>query len=828
MPTIETLLQELRYGARVLVKKPSFTLIAVLTLALGIGANTAIFSLINAVLLRPLPYPEAERLVWLSERGPNFPVMSISYPNFADWRAQQTIFEHIGVYNHGNYSLTGRGEPQRLNGARMSAGAFAALSVPAAFGRVFDNNEDKPGAPRVVVLSQALWRSRFGGDAGIVNQFITLDGRAYAVIGVMPADFAFPSRVDLWTPVGPLSSDPIWQQRGNHPSLFGLGRLKPGATLEQARAEMDGIAAQLERQYPDSNKNVRVSIVPLLDNYVGNARTALWTLLGAVGLMLLVACGNVANLLLARAAARQREMAVRAALGASRWRIVWQLLVEGVLLAAAGGTLGLLLAHLSMPLILSISPGAVPRAPEISLDAGVLAFTAAIVLLTGLFFGLAPAWHASRTDLQGVLKDTTQSTTGRRALLRQGLVVAELALTLVLLVGAGLLLRSFYRLQQVNAGFTHERVLTFRLDLPTRKYATGERQIAFYQSLIEKLRALPGAQAVGFASQFPLGHSGFQTPFLVEGQPPPRPNERPFMEYTLASPDYFRALGIRLLRGRYFTEQDSREHLRVQDLSGLNDVERLVVGFNVVIVDEEFARRHWRNEEPIGKQIRMPWGPLPAQQVLLTVIGVVTHVKLARLSEQSGFVQAYLPALQASLPGMAVVLRTTVEPETVVAAVRQQMLALDPEQPIYDVSTLTERRHSSLAPERLNLTLLGSFAAVGVLLAAIGLYGVISYAVTQRTREIGIRMSLGAQKRGVLTLVLLQGMKLGLIGVLIGLSGAWALTRLMQNLLFTVSATDPLTFAVIALLLTLVALLACWIPARRATKVDPMVALRCE
>jgi putative ABC transport system permease protein len=828
MPTIDTFVRELRHSARVLGKKPSFTLIAVLTLALAIGANTAIFSLINAVLLRPLQYPEPDRLMWLSERGRDLPVMSISYPDFADWCVQQTVFEHIGLYNHGNYTLTGRGEPQRLNSVRMSAGAFAALGVPAALGRVFNVAEDKPGSPPVAVLSHELWQNRFAGDAGIVGESITLDGHAYTVIGVMPAEFAFPSRADLWTPVGPLSTDPIWQQRGNHPGLFGVGRLKPGATLEQARAGIDAVAAQLERQYPDSNRNIRVSIEPLLDTYVSNARAALWTLLGAVGLVLLVACGNVANLLLARAVARQREMAVRAALGASRSQIVRQLLLEGLLLATAGAVLGLLLAKWGVSIALWISPGAVPRADEIGLDARVLAFTATLAMLTGLMFGLAPAWRASGADLQDVLRSATQGTTRTRVLMHQSLVVAELALTLVLLVGATLLLRSFYHLQQVNAGFTYERVLTFRLDLPTRKYATGERQIAFYQGLIERLRALPGVQAVGVASQFPLGHSGFQAPFLVEGQPVPPPNERPFMEYTLASPDYFRALGIHLLRGRYFTEQDNREHLRGRDLSGLNDIERLVIGLNVVIVDEEFARRHWPNVDPIGKRIRMPWGPLPTQQLPLTVVGVVARVKLVRLNEQNGFVQAYLPALQASLPAMAVAMKTTVEPETVVAAMRQQVVALDPEQPIYDVSTLTERRDRSLASERLNLTLLGSFAAFGLLLAAIGLYGVISYAVTQRTREIGLRMALGAQRGNVLTLVLRQGMQLALIGVLVGLGGSWALTRLLQTLLFAVSATDPPTFALTAFLLTFVALLACWFPARRATKVDPMVALRCD
>jgi len=825
---MQTLFQDLRYGARMLVKKPGFTLIAVLTLALGIGANTAIFSVVNAVLLRPLPYPESERLVWLSERGRNFPVMSISYPNFIDWRAQQTVFEALGVYNQGSYNLTGRGEPQRLEGARISADAFTALRVPATAGRLFNHDEDQPGAPAVVVLSYGLWQSRFGGEADIINQSIMLDGRAYTVIGVMPAGFAFPRRVDLWTPVGPLSSQPNWQSRGNHPGLLGVARLKPGVTLEQARAEMDAIAVRLEQQYPDSNKENRVRIESLLDSRVSNARSALWMLLGAVGLVLLIACANVAHLLLARAAGRSREMAVRAALGASAWRIVRQLLTESLLLAAAGGALGLLLARWGVPLILAAGGDAIPRAAEVRLDTGVLAFTAAVAALTGILFGLAPAWQASRVDMQGALKDTARSTTGRHAALRQGLVVVEVALTLVLLVGAGLLLRSFHRLQQVDAGFTPERVLSFRLDLPQRKYATEEQQTAFYQSLREKLRALPGVQEVGFASQFPLGHDGWQTSFLIDGQPPPPPHERPSMEVTVASPDYFHALGLPLLRGRYFTEQDNREHLRGRDLSGLSEGERWAAGLNVIIVDEEFVRRHWPNEDPIGKRVRLPWGRQPAKQPVLTVVGVVARVKLERLNEQGGFVQVYLSALQAPGRDRAMLIKTTLEPETLAAAARQQVFAVDPEQPIYDLRTLTELRDNSLAPERLNLILLGGFAAVALLLAAIGLYGVISYAITQRTHEIGIRLALGAQRGDVLKLVIGQGMKLALLGVLIGLGGAWALTRLIKSLLFGVSATDPLTFALIALLLTVVALAACYLPARRATKVDPMIALRYE
>ena len=804
-----TLFQDLRYGMRMLLKNPGFTIVAVIALTLGIGADSAIFSVVNAVLLRPLPYPDSERLVVLRERSPQIEGMSVAYPNFIDWREQNTTFENLGVFRRQSYSLTGSGEPERLIGWMVSADVFELLKVAPAAGRLFTRDEDKPGANPVLVLSHGLWERRFGADPGIIDQTLTLDGRAFTVIGIMPPGFQFPARgTELWTPVGQASGDAGWQQRGNHPGLAGIARLKPGVTVQQARDDMETVAVNLERQYPDSNTGNRITVTSALENAVRTIRPALLVLLGAVGFVLLIACANVANLLLARAATRQKEIAIRTALGASRGRIVRQLLTESVLLSLVGGSLGLLAARWGVKLIVAVSPNSIPRSREIDLDGRVLAFTIGISLLTGIIFGLVPALQASKPDLNETLKDAGRGSTGRRHVFRSGLVVSEVALTLILLIGAGLMIRSFYRLQQVDPGFNYNRLLTFNLSLPAKKYAEEQSRISFYEQLVEKLRGLPGVQAVGLSSGLPLGNNGWQTSFVVEGQPTPEPGKTPLTEAAVASPDYFQTMGITLVKGRSFTEQDVKDAPRV------------------TVIDEEFARRYFPDVEPLGQHIR-PGGNSP-KNPLAEIVGVVRRVKMDGLSEDSNRVQSYYPFRQLPNSGMTVTVKTAGDPLGLVSAVREQVLSIDPDQPVYNVNTMEQLRSDSIAPDRLNLILLASFAAVALILAGVGIYGVMAYSVTQRTHEIGIRMALGARQSDVLGMVIRQGMKLAVIGLAIGLGGAWFATRAMASLLFGVSATDPLTFAVISLVLAGVALAACFVPARRATKVDPMIALRYE
>ncbi len=819
-----TLWQDIRYGARMLLKNPGISIIVVIALALGIGANSAIFSVVNAVLLRPMPYEESDRLIFLNEKSPVLDEMSISYPNFSDWRAQTQTFEKIGVYNRASYNLTGAGEAERIVTGQVSADLFSVLRVNALHGRVFTNEEDKPGGRAVVVLSYPLWQRRFGGQLSVLNQPITLNGKSYDVIGIMPETYAYPSRAEMWVPVGQLSDQASWKERGNHPGLYGVARLKPGVTFEQADADMNTIAANLEKQYPDSNAGNRVRLRPLLEIFVGDVRRALWVIFGAVGFVLLIACANIANLLLARASARKKEMAIRTAVGASRWRLMRQLLTESVLLSLIGGAIGLALARWGVQLILYMSPTGIPRSREIGLDWTVLAFTVVVSVATGIIFGLLPAIQAGDVDVHETLKESGRGTSSRQWL-RSFLVVGEVATTLVLLIAAGLMIRSFYMLQKVNPGFSHEQLTTFSVALPQKKYATQEARASFYDRLLENIRALPGIESAAAASGLPLGNNGWQSGFRIEGRPDPPRDQTPLVELCTVTPDYFKAMNIPLLRGRAFTDSDNRSHLAGQDLSKLNDDQRAVRGLNKIIIDEEFAQRYWPNEDPIGK--RVLFGGLEEPRKL-EVIGVVGRVKMESLNQNSDRVQGYYPYAQAPQSSMTIIMKGASDPNQLIGSVRGAIKAIDPDQPIYSVRTMDEIRAESVQNERLNLTLLSLFAGIALVLAIVGIYGVMSYSVTQRTHEIGIRMAIGARPRDVFTMIMGHGMKLAVIGVVIGLIGAFALTRLMASMLFGVEPTDATTYGGIAALLLGVSLLACYLPGRRATKVEPTVSLRYE
>jgi putative ABC transport system permease protein len=823
-----TLWQDIRYGVRMLWKNRGISAIVILALALGIGANSAIFSVVNTVLLRPLPFDQSDRLVFLNEKSPVLDEMSISYPNFIDWREHNQSFEKIGVYNRGSYNFTGAGDAERIITVQMSADMFSVLRVNALHGRVFTNDEDKPGGTPVVVLSYGLWQRRFGGQTSILNQPITLNNKSYVVIGVMPETFAGPSpgssRAEMFVPVGQLSDQASWKMRGNHPGLYGVGRLKPGVTFEQADADMNNIAANLEKQYPDSNAGNHVRLRPMLEIYVSDVRRALWVIFGAVGFVLLIACANIANLLLARATARRKEMAIRTAVGASRWRLARQLLTESIVLSLIGGAIGLLLARWGIDLILYVSPDSIPRSREIALDSTVLGFTVGVSFLTGILFGLIPALQAGEVDVHETLKETGRGVSGRHWL-RSSLVVGEVATTLVLLIGAGLMIRSFYLLQKVNPGFSYEHLTSFSVSLPEKKYASQDSEAAFYDRLLENIRALPGVESAAAASGLPLGNNGWQTGFVIDGQPRPPRDQTPLMEACLVTPDYFRAMNIPVLRGRVFTDRDDRSHLTGVDLSKMDENEREMAGLNKVVIDEEFARRHWPNEDPIGKHVAMGSEHNPRK---IEVIGVVGRVKMESLNQNSDRVQGYFPFAQVPNGGMTVIVKGTSDPSQLISSIRAAVKEIDPDQPIYNPRTMFDIRAESVAPERLNLTLLSLFAGLALVLAIVGIYGVMSYSVTQRTHEIGIRMAIGARPRDVFAMILGHGMKLTLLGVVIGLALAFGLTRLMETMLFGVAPTDATTFTAISVLLVSVALLACYLPGRRATKVEPTISLRYE
>ncbi len=801
---LETFFQDLRYGLRSLRKKPGFTLTAVIALALGIGANSAIFSVINGVLLRSLAYRDADSIVMVWEK--NFQrgrsQNSVSPANFLDWKKQSVSFEQFAATWDTRVNLTSGGEPEEIQVQRVSVDFFSVLGVPPRIGRAFAREEDAPGANPAVILSDELWQSRFGGNPTIIGQPITASGRTLTVVGVMPPGFHFlNTQVKAWIP---LALDPAndWRKQGRY--LRSVARLKSGVIIQQAQAELDGIAKRLEQDYPDYNKGWGANLVPMHEQIVGDIRPVLLVLLAAVAFVLLIACANVANLLLARAASRQKELALRAALGAGRTRLVRQMLTESVLLAVMGGALGVLLAYWGIRLLIALAPDNIPRLNEITIDPRVLVFTLAISLLTGLIFGLVPALQSSRPDLSDALKEGARGSTGGSRLFRNLFVVAEMALALVLLVGAGLMLRSFFQLHQVKAGFDTDNVLTMRVQLPTAKYREPQQRAEFFKRAQERLAALPGVKSVGAISYLPLTGLASSTVFNLATEPDLPPSESPSTEVRAITPGYFAAMGIPLLKGRSFDERDGADS-------------------RVLVINDTLARKYFPGQNPIGQRLIVNWEPKVADEI----VGVVGDVKETALAEEA-LPAIYWPHPREAYQFMNFVLRGGINPGTLSAAAVKEIHALDPDQPVADIRTLDLVVAKSIARPRFNALLLAIFAGVALVLASVGIYGVMNYSAAQRTQEIGIRMALGAKPGDILRLVVGHGMKLTLAGIVIGVIASLALTRVMANLLFGITATDLPTFVAVSAILTIVALIANYIPARRATRLNPVSALRCD
>ncbi|MCI0347948.1 MAG: ABC transporter permease [Acidobacteriales bacterium] len=810
---MNTLWQDLRYGLRMLLKKPGFTLIAVMTLALGIGANTAIFSVVNGVLMKSLPYHEPERIVllWGDVPSRNEHRTQVSATDVADWRKQNTVFEEVATFSHWGATLSGEGEPERLSGMQVGDGYFSVMRGQPLLGRVFTPEEQVDGKDYVIVLGYGLWQSRFGGAREVIGKKVYFSARPYTIVGVMPEDFQplpanlVENRPQFYRPVAEAYDE---EERGSR-HLRAIARLKPNVSLKQSQSEMNLIAKRLADEHPKSNTGYGVHLVTITEETVGGLRLALILLLLAVMVVLLIACGNVGNLLLARAMARQKEIVIRAALGATRGRLIRQLLTESLLVALLGGGLGLLLALWGTELITSLGKEFIPSLSRVEIELPVLAFTLAVSAGAGILFGLAPAIQLSRPDLNEGLKEGGRvaggSTAQRR--LRNGLIVAEVAMALVLLVSAGLLIRSIIHLRRANPGFNTGNLLTMNVWLPHAKYPDAPKWVAFYDQINERIRALPGVQSAGMTGVLPISHNFDRRSIQVETHPVPRGQEADADTY-IVTPGYLQTMQIPLLKGRELTTQD------------VADVEP------VALISETFARRYWPGGDPLGKRIKFP-GSAARPQPWRTVVGVVRDVKQYGVDKESTM-QLYLPQAQSPVSWLTLAVRTTGNPALMLNAVRDAIRSVDPDQAVFEVATMEGLLAESIAKRRFVMLLLAVFAALALALAAIGIYGVMAYTVAQRTQEIGIRMALGAQTRDVLRLVVGQGMRLALFGVGIGLIAAIGLTRLMTTLLFGVSATDLLTFALIAAVLMFVALLACWVPARRAAKVDPMIALRCE
>ena len=805
---MEKLLQDIRYGCRTLIKHPGFATVAVIALALGIGANTAIFSVVNAALLRPLPYhdPDKIMMIWEINAEQGLDDWTVAPAKFVDWRDKSQSFEHIAAFwPYQAANLYFNDQPERIQSAAVSYELFPLLGIAPLKGRTFLPEEDRPGGEQVVVISHQLWQRRFNADPDLVGKPLRIDAKSYTVVGIMPAGFYFPERAEMWLPLA-LSDDEL-KNRSAH-MVTVIGRMKPNVNAQQAQAEMTVLANQLEQEYPGTDHGWGIKLVPMLDQLVGKMQPAILVLLAAVVLVLLIACANVANLLLARGAARQREIAIRAAMGATKSRLTRQLLTESILLSLIGGALGLLLAYLAVGLLAAAIPENIPRIKDLTISRWVLGFTFLTSLLTGILFGLAPAVQGSRPNLNETLKESPRGSTsgaGSRKI-RNVLVISEVAVSLILMISAGLMIRSFLHLQKTDPGFSSSGVLTAQLQLGLSKYPEDKQRTAFYQQVLKKVESLPGVQIAGAISTLPLGGDNLTFPLIIEGRAPQSPSEQLTTNFRVISPDYFAALGIPLKQGRYFTERDNVDSTRV------------------AIINETLANRYFPNENPIGKRISLVIFDEP---VLREIVGVVGDVRHSTLDEESGS-EVYDSYLQAPSPFMTLAVRTSASPQSLAGGLRNAVRSVDNEQPIFNIKTMEQVLSDSVALPRLSTALLAAFAGIALILASIGIYGLVSYSVTQRTHEIGIRMALGARPGQVLQMILRQGVVLAVVGVAIGLAGAYAATKLLASLLYGVSASDPMTFAVVPLLLIFVTLLASYVPARKAMEVDPIIALRQE
>lgn len=795
--------QDLKYGIRMLFKKPAFTAVVVLTLALSISSTTVVFSVVNALLLRSLPYSNADQLinVWSVFKSNNKAYASAA--NFREWQERNQSFQSLAAYDSLKLNLTGGDRPEAIDVALVTANLFPLLGVQPVRGRGFRTEEEQPATNKVAVISDGLWQRRFGADAGVVGKPLVLDGDSYTVIGIMPPRFSFPEKIDVWLPLSFVPEE-LADRGYNH--LAVVGRLKPGVELRQAQAEMSAIMDEQVRKYPNENAGRSMRLLTFQQNLVGDIRMALWILSGAVFLVLLIACANIANLLMARATTRQKDIAIRIGLGAGRRRLIQQLLIESLLLSLFGGAMGLIFAYGGLKVLTSVGPTNIPRLSEVTIDARVLAFTLVISLLTGVIFGLIPALQATKPEINEWLKDGQRSASGgpggKRA--RSWLVVTEMALALILLIAAGLLIKSFLILWQVEPGFNPHNVITMAISPSPPKYNTQRDFVILCQRVLEQVKSTPGVDAVGVVNQLPFSGRNLGLNFTVGGQPPVKPEDTASANFRLVSPGYLQAMGIPLKRGRDFNDHDTRDSTPV------------------ALINETLAKHYFANEDPIGKQLN-----IEGQQAPREIVGIIGDVKQIKLDAEVKS-EIYVPFFQIAVPAMNIVVRTTTDPGSMTSAVLQQISRVDPDQPVYQVKTMDEYLGESMAQRRLSTVLLGVFAALALILAALGVYGMMSYLVSQRTREIGVRMALGARQLDILKLVVRHGMWLSILGIAVGVAAALLLTRIMTSSLYGISASDPLTYVGISALLALIALLACLIPARRALKVDPIIALRYE